>query len=479
MARRRISDPSPGDRPCSVGLISLGCSKNLVDLQVMAGELLHEGITLAPSAEAADIILVNTCAFIEDAREEAAAEILWACERKKAGFCRAVLVTGCLPQRYRGRMLRAFPDVDAVLGVDDLDRVAAVVRSLAAGGHGIEAVADGAPRRLFAPRRPDLVLTGGPFAYLKVAEGCNHGCAFCAIPGIRGRQRSRPVADLVREAETLLSSGIRELNLIAQDVAAYGRETQDGPDLVTLLHALDRLGGTFWIRLLYGYPSGVTEALLEWMAGSPHACRYLDLPLQHSHPDVLRAMRRADTIDRIEGLTGQLRAAVPGVTLRTTFLVGFPGETEDHFRHLQQYVAREAFDHVGVFAYSPEAGTPAMALEGEPDDIVAERRRDQLMRQQAKAVAERLARQRGAEDTVLLEQPYLDEGGGATPWWSARSQAQAPEELDGVTLVEQVPQDAVSGSFVRVRYTGQADYDLQARYLGPAQDGVRSCGTNC
>lgn len=465
-------------RTCSVGLVSLGCAKNLVDLQIMAGELLHDGIVLAPSPEEADIILVNTCAFIEDAREEAASEILWACERKTAGLCRAVLVTGCLPQRYRSRMLRAFPGVDAVLGVDDLDRVAAVVRELAAGRHGIEAVSDAPPQRLFAPRRADLVLTGGPFAYLKVAEGCNHACAFCAIPGIRGRQRSRPLDELVREAETLLASGIRELNLIAQDVTSYGRETRDGPELVDLLRALDRLGGDFWIRLLYGYPVGVTEPLLEWMAGSPHACRYLDLPLQHSHPDLLRAMRRADTVGLVEGLAGRLRAAVPGVTLRTTFLVGFPGETEDHFRHLLQYAARERFDHVGVFAYSPEEGTAAAALEGEPDDIVAERRRDLLMRQQAEAVRERLTRLQGAEETVLLEHPHLDEEDQATPWWAARSQAQAPEELDGVTLVGQVPADAVPGAFVRVRNTGCADYDLQALYLGPAQGrtGVRACG---
>lgn len=457
----------PGPRPVSVGFVSLGCAKNLVDLQVMAGELVHAGIVLARSAEEADIILVNTCAFIEDAREEAASEILWACERKQAGQCRAVVVTGCLPQRYQGRMLRAFPGVDAVLGVDDLDHVAEVIQQLASGVRGIEAISSEAPHRLFVPRRADLVLTGGPFAYLKIGEGCNHACAFCAIPGIRGRYRSRPASELVNEARTLLKVGFREINLISQDVMSYGKDLRDGTTLVSLLRELDALEGDFWLRLLYGYPSGITDDLLAWMADSPHACRYLDVPVQHSHPDVLRAMRRAETIAPVAALPQRLRAAVPGITLRTTFLVGFPGETEDHFRHLLDYAAAARFEHVGVFAYSPEEGTAAAAMPDEPDDVAAENRRDALLRQQAGLVDERLERLHGKDDVVLLEQRHVDEDGNETPWWAARSAAQAPEELDGITLVSDVPADAEPGQFARVRYTGHKDYDAEATYLGP------------
>lgn len=457
-------DKSDG-RSCTVGLVSLGCAKNLVDLQVMAGELLHEGIMLAPSPEQADIILVNTCAFIEDAREEAAAEILWAIERKQAGQCRAVLVTGCMSQRYSKRMLQAFPDVDAILGLDDLDQVANVVRKLAAGQSGISAVSGKLPGRLFYPRRPDLVLTGGPFAYLKIAEGCNHACAFCAIPGIRGRQRSRLVDDLVREAEALLESGIRELNLIAQDVTAYGREQPGGLHLTDLLNAMEKIGGDFWIRLLYGYPTGITPDLLDWMKSSRHACRYLDVPLQHSHPDILKAMKRNDTVPHLEGFAQHLRDTVPGVTLRTTFLVGFPGETENHFLHLLNYAETENFDHVGVFVYSPEEGTEAYNLEDYPDDTVAGKRRERLMLLQAARVRKRLAALKGREDIVLLEEPHIDERGRETKFWSARSQAQAPEDLDGVVLVEGLPENAMAGSFVPVVYKGASGYDLRARSL--------------
>ncbi len=453
-----------------VGLVSLGCAKNLVDLQVMAGELLHAGIGLAADPEEAEIILVNTCAFVEDAREEAAAEILWACERKQSGRCRAVLVTGCLPQRYKGRMLRAFPGVDAVLGVDDLDRVAEVIRDLAQGMRGIEAVSTTAPRRVFTPRRPDLVLTGGPFAYLKLGEGCRHACGFCAIPAIRGAVRSRPVDALVREAQALLAAGFREINLISQDITSYGVDLPDRPRLLDLLRALDGLDGTFWIRLLYGYPTGIDAALLEWLAASPHACRYLDIPVQHSHPEILRAMRRAETIPAVDGMAARLRRAVPGLTLRTTLLVGFPGETDEHFDHLQAHAESESFDHLGVFVFSPEEGTPAVALGAEPDDVVGERRRDALMRAQSARVAQRLRRLRGSTDVVLLEQPQRDARGRPTGRWLARSQAQAPEDLDGVTLVAGVPPEAAQGGmFAHVRYTGFKAYDIKADYLGSAE----------
>ena len=462
MARKQ----PPAQRPPSVGFVSLGCAKNLVDLQVMAGRIVRAGLRLAPSAEKADVILVNTCAFIESAREEAAENIVWACERKKKGKCRAVVVAGCLPQRYADRMSEAFPDVDAILGVDDIARAGEIIASVcsvsgAKAPDFTDAVTRGRPHRVFDPDEPGLVLSGGPFAYLKIAEGCFHACAFCAIPGIRGTFRSRPVESIVAEARALIADGYHELDLVAQDVTAYGRDlpAASRPSLVTLLRALDDIPGDFRIRLLYGYPATVTDELLAWMAESPHACRYLDIPVQHSHPDVLRAMRRAETIDAVAGLAKRARRLVPGITLRTTLLVGFPGETEEHFHHLLDYVRASEFDHLGVFAFSPEEGTPAYDMGDEPDAETAERRRDELMRVQQDISRRRLAALVGRDDVVLLEAPSPENGKGV---WTGRSSAQAPDDIDGVTYVFRVPASAQSGDLLPVRYTGSDEYDLIA-----------------
>ena len=497
MARKQ----PPAQRPPSVGFVSLGCAKNLVDLQVMAGRIVHAGLRLAPSAEKADVILVNTCAFIESAREEAAENILWACDRKKKGKCRAVVVAGCLPQRYADRMAEAFPDVDAILGVDDIARAGDVVLAVVGNPHRevqrsnpevqisesevrdptskvpsaksvsrlsdgqtsdfLDAVTRGKPHRVFDPDEPGLVLSGGPFAYLKIAEGCFHACAFCAIPGIRGKFRSRSIEAIIAEARALVADGYHELDLVAQDVTAYGRDLPPAsrPTLVTLLRALDAIPGNFRIRLLYGYPATVTDELLGWMAESPHACRYLDIPVQHSHPDVLRAMRRAETIDAVASLAARARRLVPGITLRTTLLVGFPGETEEHFRHLLDYVRSSEFDHLGVFAFSPEEGTPAFDMGDEPDAETAERRRDEVLRLQQDISRRRLAALVGRDDIVLLEAPSPENGKGA---WTGRSSAQAPDDIDGVTYVFGVPAAAQPGDLLPVRYTGSDEYDLIA-----------------
>lgn len=458
----------------SIGFISLGCAKNLADSQVMAGVLLSENIRLAPSPEEADIVLVNTCAFIEDARTEAAEAILRACAHKAEGRCRAVIVAGCLPQRYRDRMQESFPDVDAFLGVDELEQVGRIVREVSAGRGKILAVSREPPTRLFRPRLPALRFSGGPFAYLKVAEGCDHACAFCAIPGIRGRYRSRGMEELVAEARALLDSGARELNLISQDTTSYGRDlaSADPADLPALIRALDALPGTFWIRILYGYPSRVTGELLEAMAASRHVCAYLDLPIQHSHPDVLRAMRRVDTLASVADLPRRLRSAVPGLVLRTTCLVGFPGETDAHFEHLQESVAAARFDHLGVFVYSPEDGTAAATREDVPPVEVAKERRDRLMRLQQWIVNDRLRARFGTEETALLLHPEArkDRGGGngkraAPAVWIARLAGQAPE-VDGITRVRGAPADARPGQFLSVRIVGARGYDLDAKATG-------------
>jgi ribosomal protein S12 methylthiotransferase len=442
----------------SIGFISLGCAKNLVDGQIMAGVLLADGIRMAPSPEEADVVLVNTCAFIGPARQEAAEAILRACRHKAAGGCRAVIVTGCLPQRYRDRVQTAFPDVDAFVGVDELDGIAAIVRRVAAGERGVLAVS-GRATRLFQPRFPTLLFSGGPFAYLKVAEGCDHVCAFCAIPGIRGRFRSRGLDELLSEARSLLAAGVRELNLISQDTTSYGRDQRGGPDLADLLAALDALDGDFWIRILYGYPSRVTDKLLKVMARSRHIVPYLDLPIQHSHPDMLRGMQRADTLRAVATLPARLRQAVPEMVLRTTCLVGFPGETEARFEQLLTYVEEARFDHLGVFVYSPEEGTPAFARAGAPAAKVAEARRERLMRLQQKIVASRRRALTGTPARALLLRPA---GKGAPAGtWMARVPRQAPE-VDGLSRVRGVPLDARPGDFVTVQIRGGKDYDLTA-----------------
>ena len=441
----------------SVGFISLGCSKNLVDSQVMAGYLKRGEITLAPAPEEADVILVNTCAFIDSAREEAAEAILSACEHKHQGGCRAVIVTGCMVQRYRKRLQKAFPDVDAFLGIDELARIDDVVRQVAAGKSLGVIAARGDPVKVYNPAYPTLLFTGGPFAYLKIADGCNHRCAYCAIPLIRGSYRSRLPDDLLDEARSMVAAGVKEINLISQDSMRYGSDLKDGATLAALLRRLDALGGDFWLRVLYGYPAEVTDEVLEAMNASRHICRYLDLPVQHSHPDILRAMNRGKAVEATQGLTERLRQAVPGVVLRTTCLVGFPGETEAHFEHLLEYVKQSRFDHLGVFAFSPEEGTTAFDMDDAPPPEVAEERCKRLMAAQRKIVKERAQALQGTSDTALL---LRREKSG----WIGRLPRQAPE-VDGDTRILDVPPRAKMGDFVPVIITAAKGYDLEAKVV--------------
>lgn len=443
-----------------VALVSLGCPKNLVDLQVAAAALADAGFDVGVPEDEADAILVNTCAFIESAREEALDAIEEACSRKApGGRCRAVVVSGCLAQRYRAAVLDACPDVDAILGVDDLEAAPAVLRrALDAPGKPFDAVSAGPSKKLFTSKAPWFTLTPGPYAYLKVAEGCRHACAFCAIPGIRGRLRSRPVADCVSEARALLESGIRELDVIAQDVTAYGADRRDGANPVSLLRRLDALPGRFRIRLLYGHPAGVTDELLDFVAGSRHVLPYFDVPVQHCSEPVLRAMHRADTVKPVPELAARIRAKIPGATLRTTCLVGFPGETARDAAALVRFVRETKFDHLGAFVFSPEEGTPAFAMPGRPSARVAEARRARLMAAQAEVVAEKLAALMGTEDEVLLETPPAKRGAP----WTGRTGRQAPDGIDGVTFVRGVPAGAKPGDFLRVRFVGRTDYDLVA-----------------
>ena len=451
-------------KPISIGLVSLGCAKNTVDLQVMAGHLLKAGCVLAPQPDDADAILVNTCAFIEAAREEAVDEILRACELKKKGRCRAVVVSGCFAQRYGDRLTTAFPEVDAFLGVDAIDKIASIVRRAVGrfkdGAKGLEGVRrgievnvpPGMPQKLFAPPIPALRLTGTAFAYLKIAEGCAHRCAYCAIPAIRGQYRSRPLRSIVAEARALLATGVKELNVIAQDPLLYGVDLADGTNVVTLLRALDRLKGDFWLRVLYAYPSEITDEFLDWMNTSPHAVKYIDVPIQHTDPQILKAMARGSAAKATLAAAGRLRAAVPGVTLRTTVLTGFPGETKDSFAKLLMDVKRMKFDHLGAFAFSPEEGTVAFELDGRPSPAEAAKRARTVMSVQRKVWAEKAKDYVGKTFRALVVAPGV-----------ARLESQAPD-VDGVVRFKG---GAEIGAFADMRIEKVDGFDFLATALPP------------
>ena len=452
----------------TIGLVSLGCAKNAVDLQVMSGHLLKAGHTLAPDPDNADVILVNTCAFIESAREEAAAEIARACELKRAGRCKVVVAAGCFVQRYRAEVLKAFPDLDAVLGVDALDRISEIVEEAARvplprngrvallrdregspwGKRRLAAsrLPPGLPKKVFDPPIPALRLTGAAFAYLKVAEGCAHRCAYCAIPAIRGKFRSRPLKSVLAEARALVKTGVKELNVIAQDPMLYGVDFRDGTNLVTLLRALDKIPGDFWVRVLYSYPSEITDAFLDWLNTSPHAVKYIDVPLQHTDPKILVAMARGSAVKASREAAERLRAAVPGITLRTTVMTGFPGETPAAFTRMLADVKRMSFDHLGVFAFSPEEGTPAATLPRRPSLAVAERRAREVMALQKRIWSAKARKHVGQIFRALVVAPGV-----------ARLASQAPD-VDGVVHLRR---PAEVGAFVDVTIGKVSGFDFE------------------
>ena len=410
-------------RPETLALVSLGCAKNAVDLQVRAGNLLKRGCVLSSDPDRADTVIVNTCSFIESARAEAEAEIVRALELKRRGQYKRVVVTGCYPERYP-KLKDAFPGVDEWIGV---------------------------PQEWVEPKMPALRLTGKAFAYLKIAEGCAHRCAYCAIPSIRGKYRSRPLKSILREARALVKSGCRELNVVAQDPMLWREEVKVKGEgerrmlhLPDLLWAIDRIKGDFWVRVLYSYPSEITEDFLVWMLSSKHAVRYMDVPIQHTVPAVLEKMNRKRAIEPSRAAAEVLREVVPDITLRTTVMTGFPGETEARFNELMADLKRMQFDHLGAFAYSPEEGTKGAKLRGRPRREVAEERERLVMEQQSRIWKLKAKRMLGAEFVALVVAPGI-----------ARMESQAPD-VDGVVYVDC---DEV-GEFVKVRLEKVKGFDF-------------------
>jgi ribosomal protein S12 methylthiotransferase len=432
-----------------VHLTTLGCPKNQVDSELMLGLLSEAGFPLTERAEDAECLIVNTCAFIDRAREESVQTILELARLKERGHCRALIVTGCLTQRYGAEVMREMPEIDGILGTSNLPAIVDLVRQ-AANRHDWATAAP--PGYLYDATTPRLLTAKAPYAYVKIAEGCDMGCTFCAIPQFRGRHRSRPLADIVREVEGLAARGVQEAILVSQDTLAYGRELPGNGDIGALLLAL---GDTRmpWIRPMYLHPAHVNDRLVDTWARA-RVVPYLDMPVQHADDTILKSMRRAVTARRLREIVAQFRAAIPGVTVRTTVLVGFPGETDEAFERLLQFVDEVRFDRLGVFTYSPEEGTPSPDFPGQVDAEVAAERAARVQEAQDAIAWERAAKLVGTEAEVLVDGPSED---GAFAW-EGRTAGQAPE-IDGLVYLRGRG-DFTAGRFARVRVVEVDGYEL-------------------
>jgi ribosomal protein S12 methylthiotransferase len=467
-----------------IGLVSLGCPKNLVDGEVMLGLARDAGHEITADAASADVVVVNTCAFIDRAKEESVDAILEMAALKREGGCRRLVVTGCLAERYRDELAKEIPEIDVVLGTGEVPAIVGAIESSAA-ARAPEPGVTTAPVRFFksspspqihapAPARtppppdylydastPRLLTTPRHYAYVKVAEGCDYTCAFCIIPTLRGAYRSRTEDSIVAEAEALAARGVRELLLISQDTTFFGIDRGERGALARLLRRLDRVDGLAWIRLLYLYPTTITDDVLDAMAECEKVCRYIDLPLQHAADSVLKRMRRPGTRRTYAALLSRIRARVPGVALRTTFIVGFPGETSADVDVLADFVRDQRFDHLGVFTYSHEEGTRAYALD---DDVAAEEktaRRDRIMGLQETLVAARMAERIGEPVEVMIDGPSPESPLVVV----GRLEGQAPDIDASVILTECDPSDVRPGDLVTARIVAATGYDVVAAPL--------------
>lgn len=469
-----------------IGMVSLGCPKNLVDSEVMLGLAHKEGHRLTRDAAEADVLVVNTCAFIDKAKQESIDTILEMAEHKKTGACRRLVVTGCMAERYRDELRAQIPEIDAIIGTGEVPEIvnaispggskeqdpryttSSLIPLLRANGEPVNprslileprsSIPDprSLPDYLYDANTPRLLATPRHYAYVKIAEGCDYKCAFCIIPKLRGHYRSRSIDSVVHEAERLAASGVKELLLISQDTSFYGIDRGERGSLARLLRALNRVDGLEWIRMLYLYPTTIGDDVLEAMAESEKVCRYIDLPLQHASDPVLKRMKRPGTRASYERLLERIRERVPGVTLRTTFIVGFPGETETDYAELQTFVKAIAFDHVGVFTYSHEEGTSAHGLEDDVPAGVKRRRQSGVMRLQ-KRIVERAHRARiGQRVRVLVDGPSADHD----LVLRGRLEGQAPDIDALVYLTECDPSALTAGQFVEAEVVSSRAYDL-------------------
>ena len=430
--------------------ISLGCDKNLVDSEVMLGLLAEKGYQMTDDETEAEVIVINTCCFIHDAKEESIQTILEMAEYKKEGTLKALIVTGCLAQRYQQEILDEIPEVDEVLGTTSYPEIVDAIENALKGRAEVRMTDIDALPLVDTARQ---VTTGGHFAYLKIAEGCDKHCTYCIIPKIRGNYRSVPMERLIKEAKGLAEKGVKELILVAQETTLYGKDLYGEKSLHRLLKELCRISGIRWIRILYCYPEEIDDNLIQVMKEEPKICHYVDLPIQHANTDILKRMGRRTSKEQLEEIIGKLRREIPDIAIRTTLITGFPGETEEQHQELVDFVDEMEFDHLGVFTYSPEEDTPAAEMEGQIPEEVKEDRQAEIMELQQEIAFEQAEDMVGKEVLVMIEGKVADENA-----YVGRTYKDAPN-VDGLIYVN-TEEELMSGDFARVKVTGAAEYDL-------------------
>ena len=442
----------------NIFFVSLGCDKNLVDSEYMLGMIRDAGYTIIDDETQADVIVINTCCFINDAKEESINTILEMAEYKKTGHAKALIVTGCLAQRYRSEIEEEIPEVDAILGTNSYDNIVSAVKEVMAGKHYTNLNSlEGLPT-LHTKR---CVTTGGHYAHLKIAEGCNKRCTYCIIPYIRGNYRSIPIEELVATARELVEGGVKELILVAQETTLYGIDLYGKKSLHRLLDELNKIPGLYWIRILYCYPEEIDDELIEAIKRNDKVCHYLDIPIQHCDGEILRRMYRPGNETMLRNLIAKIREKMPDVTLRTTLITGFPGETKEQFNALGDFVQDMQFDRLGCFAYSEEEGTDAAEYEDQIDEETREHRAEILMQQQAELHAEKNAAKIGTQMEAVIE--------GFDPWagcYFGRTRADAPE-IDGKIFIRRTKEHQC-GDYVQVEVFDTMDYDLLAEEVEEA-----------
>ena len=441
-----------------VGFVSLGCPKNLVDSEVMMGQLAEAGYQITNDANDADTVVVNTCGFIESAKQESIEAILEATSLKSEGKAKRVVVAGCLVERYRDDLMKELPEVDAFIGTSQINEILQAANDqFDAKALTITPIGNKTSNYLYDENTPRMRVTQSHTAFIKIAEGCDRPCAFCSIPSMRGSFRSRRFGSIIEEARNLAKQGVKEVVLIAQDSSRYGEDLGEVDALAALIRALGEIEELEWVRVMYAYPTHISDAFLAAIAETPKAVKYLDMPLQHASRNVLRLMKRGGTRESLERLIERVRLSVPGIAIRTTFIAGFPGETEEDFEELVQFVQNCRFDNVGVFTYSDEEGTPAFDLPNKVDTKVAEKRRIRLMKEQAK-VSKRLNKAKIGNTYRVLFEGLSQE---SDMLFQGRLEGQA-EEIDGYILINDMPDDFQPkvGGIYNVRITEAHDYDL-------------------
>ena len=434
-----------------VSMVSLGCPKNLVDAEVMLGVLSKQEYEITTDEKDADVIIVNTCSFIKEAKQESIDAILDLAERKHDGRCHTLIVSGCLPQRYQEELARELPEVDIFIGTSDYPRIAEILAEKTGTEGPLRYIGD--PDYIYDESLPRLNSSPSWYSYLKIAEGCSNCCSYCIIPRLRGPYRSRPLDALIAEAERLVARGVKEINVISQDITRYGSDMNDGTTLEALVHRLAAIDGLRWIRLLYAYPDGISDGLIALIRDEPKVCKYLDIPIQHISDPVLKAMKRRSNGQQIRDLVEKLRREIPDIALRTSLIVGFPGETVDDFAGLMQFVEQTQFDRLGVFCYSREEGTPAAAMPEQVSERIKRERYRKLMRAQARLSFRRNRALIGKTEQVIVE-GYSEE---TELLLKGRSARQAPD-IDGQVYITAGIADV--GDIVQLKITDSSDYDL-------------------